>query len=748
MSQHVGNDRRVNFAEEEPMTLGEKISHRMDQFKEMVSSSCCSCASKCPSIAVVLCLALVLLGILAAIPITLMLTSSAQKMSADSRDLSHFAIRHPKNWPNTDKIQLDELGGISMASLFPPNVSTCNGFGFACTGAVHMVISSAKRCDGVKDCADGSDEENCKACQSVFSCNARIGGGSSKDQKKSKVRPTLICLTAEKLCDDFQNCPDGSDEAICSSTCSKDQFKCPGGNACLPLSAKCNGVNDCAGGDDEKDCDKCAKGAHKCGKQCIKASQVCDGVSQCADGSDEQQCDCKTCSGSDKALCDDGTCIMRSQVCDGKKDCSDGMDEQDCPGSCAHETISKKSKTVSCLDGKQYAEAEACSGVVEVCEQSCPKCHPKLTFACPDKKCIRRSKVCDGIFDCDDGADEKSCTPAKECDLESSSQFVCDRKCLDASRRCDGVWDCEDKSDESGCDRCPTDSVRCAADKSCLPAFTRCNGVADCADGSDEKNCSCGECLGSHSNTYMCNGSSRCLKRDEVCSPYSMCPNSTYTDRAYCAALFIFSITPLLPTVTGQTIMVVIWGEPTVYTTSQLYPDTSWDDCVEFCYNEETCVAAHSKVSPLNCEIFEPRELWEVENGNSSVGHLLALKVNNSDGTCPNSPTLINNTMFGSASGNNYNVYFDGFTWSISYQNVLQCQAGWTKFSRTLTDWCIKIFAGIDQSYTQEQGAELCAQNDAVLSGLESEEERCCTVPSYPDTYTLRGVVCGKLPDV
>ncbi|PIC26141.1 hypothetical protein B9Z55_018807 [Caenorhabditis nigoni] len=543
MSQSAATDRRVNFAQEEPMTLGEKISHRMDQFKEMVSSGCCSCASKCPSVAIVLVLALVILGILAAIPLTLMLTSSAQKMSTDSTDLTDYSIRHPKFWPKTDKIHFDDLGGIPMSSLFPPNVSTCSGFGFACTGAVHMVIPSSKRCDGFKDCQDGSDEENCKECQSVFSCRSHIEEDSKK-KRKTKVQPTLICLTAERLCNGVQDCLDGSDEAMCKSTCSKDQFKCNGSNACLPLSAKCDGVKDCSDGSDENNCDKCQKGAHKCGKQCIKASHVCDGVAQCADRSDEQQCDCKTCSGSDKALCDDGTCIKRSQVCDGKKDCSDGMDEENCPGTCSIEAFATKVKRVTCSDGKDYTESEACSGVEESCGGSCSKCHPKLTFTCPasgnaQKKCIKRSKVCDGIFDCDDGADEKNCTPVKECGIDNASQFTCDRKCVDASRRCDGVWDCEDKSDEQNCSQCPSGSIKCSADKKCLPAYTRCNGVAECSDGSDELKCSCEECLGAHSNTYMCAESNRCLKRDEVCSPYSMCPNATYTDKAYCAALVL-----------------------------------------------------------------------------------------------------------------------------------------------------------------------------------------------------------------
>ena len=47
--------------------------------------------------------------------------------------------------------------------------------------------------------------------------------------------------------------------------------------------------------------------------------------------------------------------------------------------------------------------------------------------------------------------------------------------------------------------------------------------------------CTLPECIGSHKDVYMCGSGSRCLRREDVCSPYSNCPNATFADKAFCA---------------------------------------------------------------------------------------------------------------------------------------------------------------------------------------------------------------------
>ncbi|PIO53597.1 Low-density lipoprotein receptor domain class A, partial [Teladorsagia circumcincta] len=121
------------------------------------------------------------------------------------------------------------------------------------------------------------------------------------------------------------------------------------------------------------------------------------------------ECDCRSCSGSGKALCADGTCLERSRVCDGIVDCSDGADEEDCPGTCILDK-NVKIPQVTCADGRRYPEAEACAGVIEQCAYNCTKCDKRLAFTCNDKKCVPQMLVCDGIEDCSGGEDESDCS--------------------------------------------------------------------------------------------------------------------------------------------------------------------------------------------------------------------------------------------------------------------------------------------------------------------------------------------------
>lgn len=112
-----------------------------------------------------------------------------------------------------------------------------------------------------------------------------------------------------------------------------ESFECQNGH-CIPEPWLCNNANDCQDGSDEAGCDEC-NGTHvfRCwNKRCVPQSVVCDAYNDCGDGSDETFCRtldggwCKT----QEFRCATDVCVPITHVCDGKADCADSSDEIGC----------------------------------------------------------------------------------------------------------------------------------------------------------------------------------------------------------------------------------------------------------------------------------------------------------------------------------------------------------------------------------------------------------------------------------
>ncbi|RWS10655.1 atrial natriuretic peptide-converting enzyme-like protein [Dinothrombium tinctorium] len=139
-------------------------------------------------------------------------------------------------------------------------------------------------------------------------------------------------------------------------------------------------------------------------------------------------------------------------------------------------------------------------------------------FQCPDKSCIPRHWLCDGVRDCIFAADEANCSGVA-C---SNEEFQCDRKCVPLSWRCDGDRDCLDGSDEQNCHYrpgCGPDRFKCADGFGCIPKRWVCDGKAECRDGSDEVGCTQRECTSGDfkcdngiciPNIWLCDGQDDC----------------------------------------------------------------------------------------------------------------------------------------------------------------------------------------------------------------------------------------------
>ncbi|XP_033842101.2 transmembrane protease serine 7 [Periophthalmus magnuspinnatus] len=122
------------------------------------------------------------------------------------------------------------------ASYTSYNISQpCPESHFLCTTG--LCVDKVRRCDGLDDCQDESDEIFC----SRPSTNC-AGSGS--------LHPLFVC-------NGERDCSNGVDEINCTqeTTCSGISFQCSSGPCILKKNAKCDGVFDCRDQSDERDCE-------------------------------------------------------------------------------------------------------------------------------------------------------------------------------------------------------------------------------------------------------------------------------------------------------------------------------------------------------------------------------------------------------------------------------------------------------------------------------------------------------------
>ncbi|KAE8599448.1 hypothetical protein XENTR_v10017189 [Xenopus tropicalis] len=282
--------------------------------------------------------------------------------------------------------------------------------------------------------------------------------------------------------------------------CESDRFRCDNGK-CIPEILRCNRMDDCGDGSDEKLCAKanrptlssfqpCTVSQFQCLSRftkaytCLPNSLKCDGNIDCLDLGDELDCDVPSCGQSLKYFYGAFSSPNYPDFYPPGSNCTWLIDTGDRRKVILRFTDFK-------LDGTGYGDYVKIYDGLEENPRNLLRVltafdsHAPLTVVsssgqirvhfCADK--VNAARGFNATYQVDG-----FCLPWE---IPCGGNWGC----YTEQQRCDGYWHCPNGRDELNCTMCQKDEFPCSRNGVCYPRSDRCNYQNHCPNGSDEKNC-------------------------------------------------------------------------------------------------------------------------------------------------------------------------------------------------------------------------------------------------------------------
>ncbi|XP_021349384.1 uncharacterized protein LOC110447793 isoform X2 [Mizuhopecten yessoensis] len=354
----------------------------------------------------------------------------------------------------------------------------CGAHEFYCASG--NCITAQWRCDSVEDCSDGSDERGCDAnivrtiqplIQVTNTPNPTTGRPT---EPTTSTLPLAMTSSASVVTTSSRDCIDHistCDTLIVSIDICNDTESAY--TSCRKTCGLCDGISTVLMTSSTHpahptDHHACEQNEFLCGTgSCIPSQWRCDSVEDCVDGSDEKAC--------------------TSNI----KTIQPLIDPHSTHAPTSRSTVSMT--TLPVMTSSSHVGMTSPSDCVDsntTCDtlmSSIGICNDTETAL---KLCRKTCNLCG--FNSTDTQTVSLLHSTKE--PATCRGFLCGNgHCLPETFHCDGVKDCSDGSDESSCEShtCGTNEFQCQTG-SCVPTSWRCDAVEDCSDGSDEKGCSHG----------------------------------------------------------------------------------------------------------------------------------------------------------------------------------------------------------------------------------------------------------------